>query len=90
MELIGEGVEVIRVGEMLSEGNRSDTNVSVPYEALAYAYNIALSDLFTGRKQEAENCFEFIASSQCSFPLVKRVREYLLTKDISVLFSMIP
>ena len=63
---------------------------AIGYEALAYAYNIALSDLFTGRKQEAENCFEFIASSQCSFPLVKRVREYLLTKDISVLFSMIP
>lgn len=60
------------------------------YEYLAYVYSIAVSDLILGKNKEAEKCLDYIVSSQRSFPLVKRVRDYMTSKDMSVLFAVIP
>lgn len=63
---------------------------AVGYEAIEYSYSIAVTDLILGKEEEAQRLFENIAACKCGFPLVKRVREYLLKKDILVLFYAMP
>ena len=67
-----------------------DISRSVGYRMLAGYYNAGLSCAVLGRQQEADAYFGRIAQSECRYPLVDRVRQYLEKRELSVLYAVIP
>lgn len=66
------------------------TSQRVAYRTLSSYYNIGLCYEILGEHDKATQYFDRIAASGCLYPLTDRVKRYLLSNDISILFSTMP
>lgn len=84
------------VAEKLIAVSRINASVSnklsqiIGYRALSCYYNIGLSLEVIGEHQQAGEYFDRIVNSGCLYPLVDRVRLFLSSNDLSILFSKMP